>query len=152
MTIRDDIKHKIPPGLSRAQRRRVENMEALKLLYLRALPRVFTVTMALKAAGASSTQLWQWREHDLEFSLAEKQCRDQIADMLEAEAIRRAVKGVKTPVYQGGLLAGHVQEYSDSLLVVLLKGMRPERYRERTDVTVTPIVKVVAGLDPADVL
>ena len=53
------------------------------------------------------------------------------ADMLEDEAVRRAKDGVERPVYQGGKLVGHVQEYSDTLLIFLLKGARPEKYRDR---------------------
>ena len=53
-------------------------------------------------------------------------------NMLEDEAIRRAKDGVREkPVYQGGKLVGHVQEYSDTLLIFLLKGARPEKYRDR---------------------
>ena len=151
-TLRSEIAHKIPPGLNRRQRRTAENDEAGKLLYLRALPRVFTPSAALKLAGCSHVHLYRWREHDAEFGLKELEARTQVADQLEAEAIRRAYKGVRKPVFQGGLLAGHVTEYSDALLMFMLKGLRPEKYRDRADVTVTPIVKVVAGFDVGDVV
>ena len=151
-TLRQEVQPKIPKGLTRLQRRRLENLEGMKLLYLKALPRVFTSSAALKVAGASMADLYRWREHDTEFGISERQVREQIADNLEAEAIRRAWKGVRKPVYQGGLVAGHVQEYSDALLMFVLKGLRPEKYRDRTDVTVTPIMKVVAGFTPSDVV
>ncbi len=56
------------------------------------------------------------------------------ADRLEAEAWRRAVEGVERPVgwYQGKP-GGYVKEYSDVLLIFLLKGLRPEKYRERME-------------------
>lgn len=151
-TLRQEARLKVPKGLTRLQRRKAENDEGLKLLYLKALPRVFTITAALKAAGASMGQLYRWRETDVEFSISERQSRDAIADTLEAEAVRRAYKGVRKPVYQGGLLAGYVQEYSDALLMFMLKGLRPEKYRDRADVTVTPIMKVVSGFEPGDVV
>ena len=50
--------------------------------------------------------------------------------VLEPEAIRRAVEGVEKPVYQGGELVGYVREYSDTLLIFLLKGGKPHKYRE----------------------
>jgi hypothetical protein len=54
-----------------------------------------------------------------------------VADQLEQEARRRAHDGVRKPVYQGGKRVGYIQEYSDTLLIFLLKGLRPEKYRER---------------------
>jgi hypothetical protein len=120
--------------------------------YLAALPACFTVSAALTRAGATPRELARWREQSGEFLVREQDARNQLADRLEAEAIRRAFKGVRVPVYQGGLLAGYVTQFSDQLLTLLLKAMRPDKYRERSEVSVHPIVKVVAGFDPADVL
>ena len=43
-------------------------------------------------------------------------------DALEAEARRRAVEGVRKPVFYQGVICGWVGEYSDTLLIFLLKG------------------------------
>jgi hypothetical protein len=51
--------------------------------------------------------------------------------MLEDEAQRRAVKGTIKPVYQGGKKVGSVREFSDTLLIFLLKGNHPEKYKDR---------------------
>jgi hypothetical protein len=48
---------------------------------------------------------------------------------LEDEAVRRAYEGVERPVFQGGKQVGVVREYSDTLLIFLLKALRPEKYR-----------------------
>lgn len=133
-------------------RHKIKLDEQLKDDYLRLLPRFTVVTRALKAAGATPRQLQAWREHDAAFCVLEAEARAAIADDLEAEAVRRAWRGVRKPVYQGGLLAGHVTEYSDALLIFMLKAMRPERFRERSEVSVTPIVKLVSGFDPEEVL
>jgi hypothetical protein len=50
------------------------------------------------------------------------------ADVLEAEAWRRAVEGVERPIVSGGKVVTTVREYSDTLLIFLLKGRRPEKY------------------------
>lgn len=127
--------------------------EDLQDRYLQALPKFFTVSAALTAAGASAKQLRRWREQSGEFMVREQDARNELADKLENEAIRRAFKGIRVPVYQGGLLAGHMTQYSDQLLTLLLKATRPEKYRERSEVSVTqPIVKVLAGFDPAQAL
>ncbi|MDP2936788.1 MAG: hypothetical protein Q8O86_09895 [Dehalococcoidia bacterium] len=39
-------------------------------------------------------------------------------------------KGTEKPVFQGGQQVGVVREYSDVLLIFLLKGARPEKYRD----------------------
>jgi len=137
---------------SHRKRHQIKLDEVAKLDYLAALPRFSTPGPALKAAGATPSQLARWREEDGAFLAAERQVREGIADELEREAVRRAFRGVRRPVYQGGLLAGYLTEYSDQLLMFVLKAMRPERFREKSEVSVNPIVKVVAGFDPQDVL
>ena len=72
-------------------------------------------------------------------------------DAFQEEAHRRAVQGIEKPVYQGGRLVGTVREYSDTLLIFLLKGLRPERYKERVYIDIEDRVRQVAkdlGLDP----
>ncbi len=56
------------------------------------------------------------------------------ADLIEGEAFRRAVHGVEKPTgwYQGKPGA-MVREYSDVLAIFLLKGLRPERYKDRVE-------------------
>lgn len=121
--------------------------------YLKALTKYFTVSAALTKAGVPWNALLRWREEDAEFLVREEQARGELADMLEGEAVRRAFRGIKQPVYQGGLLAGYITQYSDQLLTLMLKAVRPDKFRERTELKVTePIIKVVAGFDPADVL
>ncbi len=45
--------------------------------------------------------------------------------------------GVLRPVFQGGKHVGDIREYSDTLLQFLLKGERPEKFRERYEVSGT---------------
>lgn len=52
------------------------------------------------------------------------------ADSLEDEAVRRARDGYDKPVYQQGQCVGQVRKYSDTLMVFLLKGARPKKYRD----------------------
>jgi hypothetical protein len=133
-------------------RHQIKLDEQAKDEYLRLLAKVWTPELALKACGSTRSTLLTWRESDAAFLVREQHVRDGIADHLEAEAVRRAFRGIRRPVYQGGLLAGHVTEYSDPLLIFLLKALRPERFRERTEVVTAPIVKLVSGFDPEQVL
>ena len=52
---------------------------------------------------------------------------DEAADALEREAWRRGAEGVSRPVYQQGREVGVIQEYSDALLIHMLKAHRPEK-------------------------
>ncbi len=51
------------------------------------------------------------------------------ADLIEAEALRRAVHGTVKPTgWYKGVPGGYIREYSDILAIFLLKGLRPEKY------------------------
>ncbi len=55
---------------------------------------------------------------------------DEAISKLESEVYRRAVIGRRDPVYYRGKKVGHIKRYSDQLLILLLKGHRPAKYRE----------------------
>ena len=97
------------------------------------------ITDACKAAGVSRQAAYKARERSPTFVAAWDDAVDQAADVMEREAWRRAVEGVEKPVFgslggrSGSGEIGRVQEYSDTLLIFLLKGARPEKFRERID-------------------
>ncbi len=71
--------------------------------------------------------------------MAWEEAREEAADHLEDEARRRAVDGWDEPVYGSGgtgvgtVEVGTIRKYDSTLLIFLLKGARPEKYRERFD-------------------
>ena len=115
------------------------------------------VTVACEAAKVPRRTYYEWTEHDEDFARALTVAREEAAERLEEAARLRAVEGVRreTGVYhQGQLVATEVEvKYSDTLLIFLLKGLKPEKYRDRLDVTATtgPVVKAYAGFDPTEV-
>lgn len=76
--------------------------------------------------------LYRLRKEDPEFAHGWDEAMDQAADALEVEARRRAVEGWDEPVFYQGIESGMVRKFSDTLLIFLLKGARPEKFRERT--------------------
>lgn len=56
-------------------------------------------------------------------------------DRLEDAGMRRARDGVLEPVFQGGRRVGLIRRYSDSLLPFMLKGRRPEKFKDRVEQT-----------------
>lgn len=96
-----------------------------------------SVKAAAAAAGVDRTTALRWKNEDPEFRKAWEDAVEAGADVLEDEAFRRARDGVQKPVYQGGELVGHVQEYSDTLMQLLLRGRRPGRYKDRVSTELT---------------
>ena len=78
---------------------------------------------------------YDWLKADPGYKAAFEAVQDQAAQSLEDEAVRRAYEGVERPVTVAGKRE-LVREYSDTLLIFLLKGLRPAKYRERYDVAV----------------
>lgn len=105
----------------------------VKEIFVRKLAEVGNVSEACRAAKISRNCAYEWREADGDFKKLWDEAVDVSVDALEQEARRRAVQGVLEPVYQGGKKVGSIRKYSDRMLEILLKGHRPEKFRERVD-------------------
>ena len=70
---------------------------------------------------------------------------------MEDEAVRRAVEGVPRPVFYQGKVVGAVQEYSDELLIRMLRARRKAKYSDRVESAVSNTVRVVEVTSFADV-
>jgi hypothetical protein len=99
-------------------------------LFLEALCEGWSVTHAADRADRHRRRFYDLRDTSEEFAAAWDEAVEAGTQALEDEARRRAVDGWDEPVYQHGELAGTVRKYSDQLLTFLLKGRRPEKYRE----------------------
>lgn len=101
--------------------------------FLSALSEAGVVRYACKAAGVDPSAVYDRRREVPEFAAAWAQALDDAADLLESEAVRRGRDGiVETVVGKNGEVYENTK-YSDTLLIFLLKGARPEKYRERFD-------------------
>ncbi|MGB8273643.1 MAG: terminase, partial [Alphaproteobacteria bacterium] len=96
-----------------------------------ALSRGASVDDAVRRGKVGRRTFYDWRTKDKAFNQQVLDAMEAGTDVLEDEARRRAVDGVRKPVYQGGKRVGYVQEYSDVLLIFLLKARRPDKYRDR---------------------
>ena len=114
------------------------------------------ISFACECAGVPRQNVYQWQEHDQTFALAMRQAGDAATERLEKEAWRRATEGspyTRTSYYRGEPVGtDHKIEYSDQLMMLLLRARRPDLYREKVDVSVQQVVKAIAGVDPASVL
>lgn len=102
-----------------------------KRLFLASLARYGNVKLACTAAKMARDTAYTWRAKQPDFKAAWEDALKDAVNVLEREAYRRAVKGTDKPVYQQGVQVGTIREYSDTLLIFLLKGAAPDKYRER---------------------
>lgn len=127
-----------------------------KRIFLAEYVQTASITLAAKAAEIDRRTHYEWKTADPQYAREFFKAQELAADVLEDEAVRRAHEGVERPVFQGGKEVGRVQDYSDTLLIFLLKGIRPEKYRERISAehtgpngTMLPPPKIeVVFLDP----
>jgi hypothetical protein len=90
-----------------------------------------TIEGACKVAGVSRRSAQRKRQTDPDFAEAWEEAMEAGTDALEDEAVRRAKDGYIKPVFHQGVKVGEVREYSDVLLMFMLKARRPEKFRDR---------------------
>ena len=99
------------------------------------------VSRAAVRAKVHRSTAYEEREKSAEFAAAWDDALAAALDLMEGEARRRAFEGTLRPVFYEGAKCGSVREYSDTLMIFLLKAHRPHLYRENT--------RVVHAGDPA---
>ena len=95
----------------------------------------YSVTKACDQIGITPRQAYAHRNAYTEFADQWDDALEAGADALEDVAIKRAVEGYTRPIYQQGIKVGQEQVYNENLLMFMLKGKKPEKYRERHDLT-----------------
>ena len=128
--------------------RNSRHADARKAAFLDAFALSGNVSAAARAADINRTTAYGWKDADEEFAAAWEVAEQESIDALELEARRRAEQGVRRVKVSGGKvvmvpdpenpdgpevpLVEH--EYSDTLMVLLLKAHRPAKYRERSSI------------------
>ena len=113
-----------------------------KRAFLAAISETGNIVEAVKASGITRKTHYNWMESDSSYAQAFKDAMVDAAERLEIEARRRAVQGTLKPVFYQGTECGTVREYSDTLLIFLLKGALPEKYKERYEGTINSNVNI----------
>jgi len=106
-----------------------------KRAFLAAYSETGNIRLACQAAQIGRSSHYRWLD-DPDYAEEFEQAKKDAVDVLEAEARRRAVEGWEEPVgWYKGEAGGTVRRYSDTLLIFLLKGAAPQKYRERMEVS-----------------
>lgn len=128
-----------PPHYHSVQSRRYSKSaetNAKQNAFLKAYSRHGTVTHASRDAGVHVSYHYNWLEIDPEYPAKFKLAHQEAVEALEREARRRAIEGVEEPTgWYKGEPGGFVKKYSDTLLIFLLKGALPDKYKDRHEHT-----------------
>lgn len=100
-------------------------------MFLSALEAGYLVREAAATCGVSVATLYDYRKADAEFREAWQEAYMAGGDALALEARRRAVDGTVKPVFHQGEICGGIREYSDTLLIMLMKARNPFLYCDR---------------------
>ena len=90
--------------------------------FLGQFPILRSIRAACAAVDICRPTFYDWKATDPEFAKAFEDAEADLADMLEECAIKRATAEVNP---------------SDVMLIFMLKGLRPEKYRERSDARIS---------------
>lgn len=103
--------------------------KAAQRAFLAAYANCASITKAAKAAGLDRRAHYDWLEHDPDYPAKFDAATEQAAQALEDEATRRAYDGVLQAEFYQGKAVGTKRVYSDGLMMFLLRGMKPKKYR-----------------------
>lgn len=93
------------------------------------------VSKAARAAGIARNAAYDHKKSDEAFSDAWDTVIETVCDQAEEELFRRAVKGIKKPVFYKGQMVATVREFSDQLIMFYLKHKR-KSFRDSLDLNV----------------
>lgn len=99
-------------------------------VFLKTYSETGNISHSARKAQVTRQAVYARRDIDDAFRSAMVEAKEQANAALEAEALRRATKGTLKPIFYQGAKCGAVREFSDTLLIVLLKANMPEKYRE----------------------
>lgn len=116
-----------------------------KKAFLSAFAQCGNISHACRLANCSRTLVYKWLNEEPEFKVQFDEADTQATENLEREAYRRACEGTLRPVYQGGRKVGTIREFSDTLLIFLLKGRKPNMYRDNVKTEHTGSIGVNVG-------
>ena len=143
---------KRPPGVNLTPKQATK----AKYAFLEDYVRWANISSACIAAAVTRATYYLWREKDPKFDAACNLANEAATERLEREAWRRATEGSpyrRTSYWHGEPVGTDEKvEYSDNLMMLLLRARRPDLYREKVDMSVTQVIKTVAGVDPSTVL
>lgn len=120
-------------------------LAAAKEMFLEVYGRTGSVRLARQLSGLPDPR--KHYKEDEEFRAQWDSKKKSVTDALESAAFERALKGTKKPVIYKGEITEWYREYSDTLLMFLLRAHLPDVYKASSDMNLYnhPLTAPVEG-------
>lgn len=116
-----------------------DDLRPTQINYLAAYVILGSNKYAAQVAGLHPQTPVNWRNDDYSETYLPylKMADDMHTEYLEQEVKRRALMGTREPIVYKGEVTGYRRKKSDNLLMFILKGREPEKYRDNARIEVT---------------
>jgi hypothetical protein len=121
---------------------RTERTPEKEAEFLAQLSDTANVSVSAKVCGLSRSTVYEWRDSDETFRAAWDAAVQRGTEALIDEAVRRGKDGVTKGIYYQGRRVDDLTEYSDTLLMFMLKARRPELFRDNVHMNHSGAVKM----------
>lgn len=92
------------------------------------------IVSGCEAASVNRRVVYDWRERDPQFAADMDLAGKEALDLMEQEAHRRAARGFEKGVYHKGIKVDTEMQYSDNLMMFLMKSRDPQRFRDNQSI------------------
>lgn len=103
--------------------------------FLTAWGNTFSISEASRVAKVDISNHCRWYRKNPKYAAAFDKRKETAGQYLEAIGIGRAADGWLEPVFYQGNPCGEVRRFDSGLLQFLLRGMLPEKYGARTEIS-----------------
>lgn len=103
--------------------------------FLEAYADSFSIQRAADLSRVDRSAHYRWFRESARYARLFEAVKQNAANYLETEAITRAGEGWLEPVYYQGAVCGETRRHDSGLIQFLLRGMMPEKYGARTEIS-----------------
>jgi hypothetical protein len=103
--------------------------------FLKAYAETLNVVRAAEGAKVGTSSHYRWFRKSPKYAAAFEKLKKAAGIYLETEAITRALEGWLETVYYQGSPCGEVRRFDSGLMQFLLRGLMPQKYGSRTEIT-----------------
>lgn len=126
-------------GNSRPPKKALASTLAKQNAFLKVFASLGVIGRSAEKAGIHRDSHLRWLGEDPDYAKRFEIAQKEAVESLETEMIRRGRDGYLEPVFYQGEECGEIRKFSDTLLIFALKGLAPDRYRERFELPAVPV-------------
>jgi hypothetical protein len=118
--------------------------------FLAAYRKSCNLSDAARAAKIDPRSHYRWLKKYPKYAESFERAKVIASDYLESVAVKRATVGWNEPIFYKGMRCGTVRRFDGGLAQFLLRGAKPEKYKQHTEVSGPnggPLVITVRRMD-----